>query len=137
MSSTPLALSPARAAALAEWHRMLSAMDLSDLPKLLHPEVRFRSPMVYKPYEGAAITARILQTVATVFEDFAYERDFVTADGASVGLEFRARVGDRELKGIDLIRFDDAGKIVEFEVMVRPHSGLVALGEQMARKLGS
>lgn len=136
MSHIAASLTPVRAAALAEWHRMLSAMDLSDLPKLLHPEVRFRSPMVHKPYEGAAITARILQTVATVFADFVYERDFVTADGASVGLEFRARVGDRELKGIDLIRFDETGRIVEFEVMVRPHSGLVALGEQMAMKLG-
>jgi hypothetical protein len=135
---TPLAasLTPARAAALAEWHRMLAGMDLSELPKLLHPEVRFRSPMVHKPYEGAAITALILQTVATVFEDFAYERAFASDDGASVGLEFRARVGDRDLKGIDLIRFDETGKIVEFEVMVRPHSGLVALGERMAKKLG-
>ncbi len=137
MTHIAAALSAPRAATLAEWHRMLSVMDLSGLPQLLHPEVRFRSPMVHKPYEGAAITALILPTVATVFEDFVYERDFVSADGASVGLEFRARVGDRELKGIDLIRFDEDGRIVEFEVMVRPHSGLVALGERMAQKLAA
>lgn len=50
-------------------------------------------------------------------------------------LEFSARVGERQIKGIDLICFDEAGKIVEFEVMVRPMSGLQALGEEMARRL--
>ncbi|MEK1913643.1 MAG: nuclear transport factor 2 family protein, partial [Pseudomonas chlororaphis] len=45
------------------------------------------------------------------------------------------RVGERQIKGIDLIRFDEAGKIVEFEVMVRPMSGLQALGEEMAHRL--
>ena len=50
-------------------------------------------------------------------------------------LEFSARVGARELKGIDMVRFDEAGKIVDFEVMIRPLSGLQALGEQMGAKL--
>ena len=51
-------------------------------------------------------------------------------------LEFSARVGDKQLKGIDLIRFDSDGKIVEFEVMIRPLSGLTALAQAMAAKLG-
>ncbi len=50
-------------------------------------------------------------------------------------LEFSARVGERELKGIDMIRFDEAGRIVDFEVMIRPMSGLAALGEEMGRRL--
>ncbi|MNC50555.1 hypothetical protein D3C75_998010 [compost metagenome] len=52
-------------------------------------------------------------------------------------LEFSARVGEKELKGIDMIRFNEQGKIVEFEVMVRPLSGLQALGEEMGRRLGA
>ncbi|MNY31347.1 hypothetical protein D3C86_1655090 [compost metagenome] len=52
-------------------------------------------------------------------------------------LEFSARVGGKELKGIDMIRFNEQGKIVEFEVMVRPLSGLQALGEEMGRRLGA
>jgi hypothetical protein len=52
-------------------------------------------------------------------------------------LEFSARVGDKQLKGIDMIRFDEQGKIVDFEVMVRPLSGLQALGEEMGRRLGA
>ncbi|MNR40754.1 hypothetical protein D3C85_1590750 [compost metagenome] len=52
-------------------------------------------------------------------------------------LEFSARVDGRELKGIDMIRFDEQGKIVDFEVMVRPMSGLQALGAEMGRRLGA
>ena len=77
----------------------------------------------------------ILNTVINVFEDFAYHRELATGDGLSVVLEFSARVGDKQLKGIDLIRFNELGQIVEFEVMVRPLSGLQALGEEMGRRL--
>ncbi|MGH8354209.1 MAG: nuclear transport factor 2 family protein, partial [Pseudomonas sp.] len=70
-----------------------------------------------------------------VFEDFRYHRQLVSADGLNLVLEFSARVGERELKGIDMIRFDEDGKIVDFEVMIRPMSGLQALGEEMGRRL--
>ncbi len=79
----------------------------------------------------------ILNTVMNVFEDFAYHRELASADGLNVILEFSARVGGKELKGIDMIRFNEQGKIVEFEVMVRPLSGLQALGEEMGRRLGA
>jgi hypothetical protein len=70
-----------------------------------------------------------------VFEDFVYHREFVSSDGLSITLEFSARVGDKQLKGVDLIRFDSTGKIVEFEVMVRPMSALQALGDEMGKRL--
>jgi hypothetical protein len=79
----------------------------------------------------------ILNTVMNVFEDFAYHRELATADGLNVILEFSAKVGEKELKGIDMIRFNEQGRIVEFEVMVRPLSGLQALGEEMGRRLGA
>lgn len=128
-------LQPAAAASLQRWHRLIAAKDLRDLPELLNPEAVFRSPMAFKPYEGAPMVNLILNTVLKVFEDFAYHRELATADGLSVVLEFSARVGERQLKGIDMIRFDEAGRIVEFEVMIRPMSGLQALGEQMAQRL--
>jgi len=68
-----------------------------------------------------------------VFEDFRYHRRF--AEGNDVALEFSARIGETELKGIDLVRFNDDGLITEFEVMVRPASGLQSLGLAMARRL--
>ncbi|BBN55047.1 hypothetical protein TRE132_31720 [Pseudomonas chlororaphis subsp. aurantiaca] len=130
-----LKLHPQAAASLQRWHAMLAQGDLGALPELLDSKVVFRSPMAHTPYPGAPVVSTILNTVFKVFSDFAYHRQLVTADGLSVVLEFSARVGERQLKGIDLIRFDEAGKIVEFEVMVRPMSGLQALGEEMARRL--
>lgn len=128
-------LHPAAAASLARWHQLVAAKDLRPLPALLHPQALFRSPMAHTPYPGAQAVNLILNTVLEVFEDFAYHRELASADGLSVVLEFSARVGERQLKGIDMIRFDEAGKIVEFEVMIRPLSGLQALGEQMAQRL--
>ncbi|MGE8362181.1 nuclear transport factor 2 family protein [Pseudomonas sp.] len=134
MSTSPNLL-PAVAASLEHWHRMVAAGDLSRLSELLHPQALFRSPMAFKPYEGAPAVNLILNTVLKVFEDFTYHRELATADGLNVVLEFSARVGERELKGIDMVRFDETGKIVEFEVMIRPMSGLQALGAEMGARL--
>lgn len=135
--TTPLpnSVQPAVTQSLAIWHRMVAQHDLSDVPALLHPEALFRSPMAFKPYPGAGAVALILNTVLNVFEGFTYHREFASADGLNVVLEFSASVAGRQLKGVDLIRFDEAGLIVEFEVMIRPASGLQALGEAMGQRL--
>ena len=129
--------SPAVAAAMAQWHRMIATGDLAGLQSLLHPDALFRSPMAFKPYRSAQAVALILNTVFKVFSNFVYHREFATEDGQSVVLEFSAKVGDKELKGVDVIRFDGDGKIVEFEVIVRPMSGLQALGGEMGKRLGA
>jgi len=133
--TTP-ALQPAAAATLARWHALVVEQNLQALSALLHPQAVFRSPMAYKPYNGAPVVSLILNTVLKVFEGFTYHRELATADGLNVVLEFSATVSGRELKGIDMIRFDEDGKIVEFEVMIRPMSGLQALGDEMGRRLG-
>lgn len=133
--STSLSLQQAAAPTLQRWHQMIRARDLSQLPELLHPQAVFRSPMAFTPYKSANTVNLILNTVMTVLEDFAYHRELASTGGLDVVLEFSARVGDRHLKSIDMIRFDEAGLIVEFEVMVRPMSGLQALGEEMGRRL--
>ncbi|USW93722.1 nuclear transport factor 2 family protein [Pseudomonas proteolytica] len=135
--SEALQLSPEAAHTLKRWHTMLATADLKALPELLAPDAVFRSPMAHTPYPGAAVVSMILNTVFTVFEDFHYHRKLASSDGHNVVLEFSARVGDKQLKGIDLIRFNEEGKIIEFEVMVRPLSGLQALGEEMGRRLAS
>ena len=127
---------PAVAATRATRPKMVSSRDLAELPSLLHADATFRSPMAFKPYASAKAVNLILKTVLGVFEDFAYHRELATDDGLNAVLEFSARVGDKQLKGIDLIRFDADGKIVDFEVMVRPMSGLQALGEQMGQRIG-
>lgn len=128
-------LHPAAKTSLEHWHQMLRTSDLSSLPTLLHPEAVFRSPMAHTPYPGAMMVNLILNTVSKVFSDFTYHREFATDDGLSVILEFSAKVGDKALKGIDMIRFNEQGQIVDFEVMIRPMSGLQALGAEMAQRL--
>lgn len=132
-----LNLQPNAAESLKHWHEMIRTGNLKALPELLDANAVFRSPMAHSPYPGASVVTMILNTVFDVFEDFKYHRELVTADGLNVVLEFSAKVGAKELKGIDMIRFDESGKIVEFEVMVRPLSGLQALGEEMGRRLGA
>ena len=134
---TDLNLRPNVAESLNRWHEMIRTGDLSALPALLDANAVFRSPMAHTPYPGAPVVSMILNTVFGVFEDFKYHRELATADVLNVILEFSAKVGEKELKGIDMIRFDESGKIVEFEVMVRPLSGLQALGEEMGRRLGA
>jgi 2,4-dienoyl-CoA reductase (NADPH2) len=123
------------AASLKQWYALVASGDPAELGPLLHPKVVFHSPMAHTPYPGAMVVGLILTTVIQVFEDFAYHREFVSADGLNITLEFSARVGDKQLKGVDLIRFDSTGKIVEFEVMVRPMSALQALGDEMGKRL--
>lgn len=137
MSTSPQQLQPAVAQALAQWHEMVERKDFSALHRIVHPEAVFRSPMANAPYGPAEALILALSTVIQVFEDFVYHRQLATDDGLSVVLEFSARVGDKNLKGIDLIRFNAQGQIVEFEVMVRPLSGLQALGAEMGARLSN
>lgn len=123
------------AASLTTWHQMIASGDLSGLPAIVHPDAVFRSPMAHQPYASSQAVVLILSTVIKVFENFTYHRELMSDDGMNVVLEFSATVGDKQLKGIDMIRFDEAGKIVDFEVMVRPMSGLQALGQEMGARL--
>lgn len=132
-----LNLTPAVAASLARWHAMIAGNDFTGLMDMTRPDVIFRSPAVYKPYHTAPVLNLILNTVMGVFQDFTYHREFASQDGLNVVLEFSARVGDRELKGIDMIRFDSEGRIAEFEVMIRPLSGLQALAAEMGARIGA
>ncbi len=120
---------------IKKWHQMLETNDMSFLNDLLADEVVFRSPVAYKPYEGKQVVFFILTNVIQVFQDFTYHREFFTEDGENVVLEFSANVSGKSLKGIDMIRFNDRGQIIDFEVMIRPMSGLAALAEQMGQRI--
>lgn len=105
--------------------------DLEALDVLLADDVRFTSPVVFKPYEGKAITAAILRGAFRVFGDFRYVREISSADGRDHALVFTATVGGRQVNGCDFLHIDDAGRIDDFTVMVRPLSGAQALAEAM------
>ena len=117
-------------------HPFRAAVEQADLDAavaLLAEDVVFRSPAVFKPYEGRETVGTILRTIFQVLEDFRYT-DELDGDGIH-GLVFEARVGDRTLQGIDLLRPDEHGRIAEFTVMIRPASGLIAVAERMGPAL--
>ena len=129
-------LRPEAQSTLERWHDMLMRKDTSTLADITSDAVVFRSPAVFTPFTGKEAFVFIIGTVARIFEDFRYHRQFASADGSSAVLEFEARIGDKTLKGIDMIRFDDDGRIAEFEVMIRPANALAALAQKMGEQAG-
>jgi hypothetical protein len=107
--------------------------DFSAIDELFSEDVVFRSPVVFKPYEGREAVALLLGAVAQVFEDFRYTDQLETGDSAA--LFFSARAGDRELDGIDYLHFGEDGRIDRMAVYVRPMSGVHALADAMKRQL--
>jgi hypothetical protein len=112
----------------------VAADDLDAARDAIAEDVVFRSPAVYKPYHGRDQVEGLLRLIATVFEDFRYTNEW--RDGRTTILFFEARVGDRELQGVDILEDDDDGKVAAFTVMIRPLSGLQAVASAMAAKLG-
>jgi hypothetical protein len=117
------------------FRQAVEAEDLSTLDELFTDDVVFRSPAVFQPYEGKEALGTVLSAVVQVFEDFRYTDQIETDDTAA--LLFEARVGDREVSGVDVLRFDSEGKARELMVMIRPLSGLNALVEAMGEKLAA
>ncbi len=109
--------------------------DFDAVVALLSDDVVFRSPAVYRPYQGRPDVAKLLDAVSQVFEDFRYTHEIGAPGEAQSALVFRARVGDRELEGCDFIHVGDDGMIDELFVMIRPLSGLIALAQAMGEKL--
>jgi hypothetical protein len=111
----------------------VEAEDPEALTETLAEDVVFRSPVVFRAYEGRPVVSMILTEGAMkVFQDFRYIEQLEGDEAAA--LIFHARVGDREVDGLDLVRFDAEGKVKELTVMARPMSGLNALADAMGRE---
>lgn len=117
----------------AVWHDFIKTPNAEKLAAILREDVKFHSPFVWKPKTGKMMATAILLTVTDVFENFRYVRE-ITND-SHWALEFEATVGEFSLRGVDLIELDDDGKILDFEVMIRPANALQTLGAEMGRRL--
>jgi hypothetical protein len=122
--------------AVARFRLAVEAGQPDAAADLFAPDAVFHSPIVHKPYEGREALRAILRAVVQVFEDFRYTDEFDGVPG-TLGhvLVFRARIGDRELEGVDILRTDDEGTPTELTVMVRPYSAATLLRERMAALL--
>jgi hypothetical protein len=135
MMTDTYALAPLPQQTLLGWHRFVLSGGQDALAPLLAETVVFRSPVVQSPIPGRAATALVLTTAAQIFENFRYHRTFI-AGPYDAALEFSANIGKWQLKGIDLIQFNAAGEMTEFEVMIRPIKALQALGDEMGNRIG-
>ncbi|WP_405894485.1 nuclear transport factor 2 family protein [Streptomyces sp. NBC_01527] len=111
--------------------------DLAALEDLFTEDIRLYSPVKFTPFEGRPMVLGLFGVLLRTFEDFRYIGHFegaaeTSTDGEeapSAILLFRATVHGKEIHGIDLLQFDETGRIKEFTVMVRPQSAVHALGE--------
>jgi len=125
-----------RPAPLQQWHRVAETRDPALLDELLDEACVFRSPAVHTPQEGKVLTTAYLGAALVVLgPTLGYQHEWW--DDRSAVLEFTAEVGGRTIHGIDMLRWNDAGRLTEFTVMVRPFKGLTSLMESMLAELTS
>ena len=107
-----MTLASAAQKSLATWREMVASRDLAGLEAIVAPDAVFRSPVAYPPYPGREAVCLVLRAADAVFQDFVYHREFVSGP-------------------------NDVALSQEFEVMVRPATGLMALGAAMQARLGA
>ncbi|HUZ29277.1 MAG TPA: nuclear transport factor 2 family protein [Solirubrobacteraceae bacterium] len=114
----------------------VESKDFGQVEATLAPDVRFRSPVVFSPYEGRDTVAALLRVVGDVLApELSYQ--WQVREGDREVLCFTSRVGDREVEGVDLLRYDEHGQVSELVVMMRPASALVAVRDAVAAGLQS
>ena len=119
---------------IARWHEVVEAKDPALLDGLLAEDAVFRSPAVHTPQEGTELTIAYLRAALVVLgPTLTYHHEWY--DSSSAILEFTAELEGLTVHGIDMIRWDAAGRISEFTVMVRPFKALQKLMELMLREL--
>ena len=118
---------------MKQFRKAVEAGDIDALVECLAEDIVFKSPIVFQPYAGKAVVGSILRAVARVFVDFRYTSEL--ADGAHSALVFEAKVGNREVQGIDLIEAYEHGLVSRLTVVVRPLSGAHALADAVKAEL--
>ena len=120
---------------LKKWHEGLVSNDPKLLDEILDESCIFTSPIVFKPIEGKEMSKLYLMGAGQTFDmdRFKYVRELV--DGLDSVLEFETYIGDISVNGVDIIRWNDEGKIVDFKVMIRPLQAIGALQEKMSQAL--
>lgn len=120
---------------LKTWHRLMRDRDVNGLDALLADDAVFHSPVVHTPQEGKAITRQYLAAAFYVLgnDQFEYLREI--KDGNNAVLEFRTELDGIVINGIDMIQWDEEGRIRDFKVMVRPLKAVNKLREKMAAML--
>ena len=120
---------------LASWHRLVDDRNPKGLDSLLADTVVFHSPIVHTPQVGKELTTQYLTAAFHVLvnESFQYVREVVSSHDAV--LEFQVEIEGITVNGVDMIKWDDEGRIVEFKVMLRPIKAINLIHQKMAALL--
>ena len=120
---------------ITTWHRLVTNRDVGGLASILADEVIFHSPIIHTPQIGKAIAQRYLTAAFSVFfnDSFRYVRQVVS--NCDAVLEFLVEIDGVTVNGVDMIKWNDDGKIVEFKVMLRPLKGINLIHQKMAAML--
>ena len=122
-------------ATLSTWHELVRTRNARDLASLLADNVVFYSPVVHAPQVGKTITLKYLTAAFHVFfnDSFRYIRELTGPRDAA--LEFQVEIEGISVNGIDMIKWDDKGKIIEFKVLIRPLKAINLIHQKMAAML--
>jgi hypothetical protein len=115
------------------FRRAAESKDLDLLAETLREDVVLHSPILFRGFEGRETVIAVLIQVAATLEGLTYTDELT--EGNTVALRFKAKVGDRELEGIDFLELDEEGRVRELTVFMRPFSALTAFNEQMKARL--
>ncbi|MCB1411633.1 MAG: nuclear transport factor 2 family protein [Xanthobacteraceae bacterium] len=120
---------------LDKWYAYIKAHDTKLLWELLHPDAVFESPVVHTPQRGRDITFKYLTSALGVLDSpaFAYVGEWRNHNGAV--LEFATEIDGIKVNGVDIIKFDDAGRITHFKVMLRPLKAVNLIHRMMGEEL--
>jgi ketosteroid isomerase-like protein len=120
---------------IATWHQLLQERNVRGLDALLADDAVFHSPVVHTPQVGKAITKKYLAAAFHVFSDpsFRYVRELESANDAV--LEFELELDGIRINGVDMMRWNEAGRITEFKVMLRPLKAVNLIHQKMAAVL--
>lgn len=121
--------------ALAAWHRLVQAQDAAGLRSLIADDAVFHSPVVHTPQRGKPLVIAYLSAAFQVFfhETFRYAREVVGEHDAV--LEFEVVLDGIQVNGVDMIRWNDAGQITDFKVMLRPLKAVNLIHQKMGEML--
>lgn len=120
---------------LSTWHALVESRNAKGLNALLAENVVFHSPVVHTPQVGKTITAQYLGAAFHVFfnETFKYIREITGPNDAA--LEFEVEIDGILVNGIDMLKWNDEGQIVEFKVLIRPLKAINLIHQKMAAML--
>jgi len=120
---------------LARWHDLVRRRDAAGLDDLLADDVIFHSPVVHTPQRGKQNTQHVLAAAFQVLSSpsFRYVREVVGENDAV--LEFMVEIDGIAVNGVDMIKWNQEGRIVEFKVMLRPLKAVNIVHQKMAEML--